>query len=132
MNSKIVGWKTKFLNQVGRITLARAFLNSIPNHVMPYITYPRKLSSHVDKAQRNFIWGSTDIKRKMYTVSRKEITKLKPLGGLGIQRNDIKNMTTHTALAWRLIIDPNSLQARILTGKNTNNIIRPEHFVSRN
>lgn len=34
MNSKLAGWKAKFINTTGRTTLARASLNNIPNHVM--------------------------------------------------------------------------------------------------
>lgn len=36
INTKLAGWKTKFLNMVGRTTLAKASLGSIPSYVIQY------------------------------------------------------------------------------------------------
>lgn len=35
LNSKLAGWKTKYLNIVRRITLVKSSLNSIPTNAMP-------------------------------------------------------------------------------------------------
>ncbi|XP_075101807.1 uncharacterized protein LOC142177235 [Nicotiana tabacum] len=40
LHSKIAGWKTSMLNMTRWTTLAKASLNSIPNHVMKYIKLP--------------------------------------------------------------------------------------------
>lgn len=68
MKVKLASWKTKFPNQAGRTALARAFLNNIPNHVMQYITLPLKVTNYIDKIQRNFKWGTSDIK-KIHMIS---------------------------------------------------------------
>lgn len=53
----------------GKITLAKASLGSMPNHDIQYIQLPSKIHHHIDKTQRNFIWGTTDTKKKMYMVN---------------------------------------------------------------
>lgn len=53
-----------------RTTLGRTwdFLNNIPNHVMQYISLPHKITYHIDRVQRSFIWGTTHLKRKMHLI----------------------------------------------------------------
>lgn len=59
MNKKLTAWKTKFLNIVGRTTLAKASLGSILSHVMQYIKLSSHIANQIDRIQRNFLWGTT-------------------------------------------------------------------------
>lgn len=96
MHSNLADWKTTYMNMIGRTTLAKAYLSSIPSHVMQV----RKLSSHTTKQiQKNFIWGTTPAKKKMYLVGWEIITKPKSKGRLGIQKAKCKNRALHVGLA---------------------------------
>lgn len=75
LGNKFSGWKVKFLNMTGRTTLAKACLGSIPNHVIQYILLPRMMHNCIDRAQRNFILGSTDDKNRMQMVNWTTITQ---------------------------------------------------------
>lgn len=99
MNTKLVDWKINFLNVTGRTTLARVSLNNIPNHIIQYITLPNMILRKIDRIHRNFIWGTTEVKKKMHLLSWKVVTRPKELGGLGIQRAPDKNKALHAALA---------------------------------
>lgn len=68
MNNILARWKTKFLNIVGRTTLAKTCLSSIPNNIMQFFCLPSKIHNLINRSQRNFIWGTTTIKRKMPMV----------------------------------------------------------------
>lgn len=61
MNLNLACWKTKFLNVVGRTTLARAFLNSILNYVMQFIPLPntiwKKIWQDPEKFHLRNNWG---------------------------------------------------------------------------
>lgn len=62
MNNHLQGWKTKFLTLAGCTTLVWFVLNSIPimqNHLLP-----QKTRDHIDRIQRNFLWGSTGAHKK--------------------------------------------------------------------
>lgn len=64
MNSKLAGWKSKYLNMAGKTTLHKTCLGSMPNHVRKYIPLPRKIHKLIDRFQRNFIRGSTDSRKR--------------------------------------------------------------------
>ncbi|KAK4718342.1 hypothetical protein R3W88_016680 [Solanum pinnatisectum] len=51
MQSHLVGWKTKFLNMVGRFTLIKATLSSMANHVMQFIMMAIAITKHIDQIQ---------------------------------------------------------------------------------
>uniref|UniRef100_M1CTG1 Reverse transcriptase n=1 Tax=Solanum tuberosum TaxID=4113 RepID=M1CTG1_SOLTU len=88
----MAGWKTKFLNLAGRTTPAKAVLNSIPTHVMQLHKLPSTVTNRIDKIQRNFIWGTTDVKRKLHLIiSWDVVTEDKEAGGLGLQKSKTKN-----------------------------------------
>nr|XP_033516803.1 uncharacterized protein LOC117281097 [Nicotiana tomentosiformis] len=86
----------------GRTTLAKSSLGSILSHVMQYIKLPAQVCSKIDRIQRNFIWGTTPIKRKMHFVGRRNVTRLNKEGGLNVHKNDFKNSAIHADLAWRM------------------------------
>ncbi|KAG5573039.1 hypothetical protein H5410_062805 [Solanum commersonii] len=72
MQAILAGWKTRFLNIIGRTTLERACLSILPTHTI------------IDQIQRNFIWGSTSDHRKLHMISWEVVTKKKKEGGLGM------------------------------------------------
>lgn len=74
LNNKLAGWKTKFLNMTGRVTLAKSSLANIPNYVMQYINLPTSVQKIIDKSQRNCMWGTTNSKRKMHLLGWDTIT----------------------------------------------------------
>ena len=65
--------------------LVNSVMSAIPNHVMQAAALPTHLCDKLDKINRDFLWGSTNEKRKMHTVGWGKIIKPKEEGGLGIQ-----------------------------------------------
>lgn len=49
LNSKLVGWKTNFLNLAGKAMLTKSSLSSIPTHAMQYIFLPSTIHKIIDK-----------------------------------------------------------------------------------
>ena len=63
---------------------------------------PSKVLNSLDKINRNFLWGSTDLAKKMHMVNRKKVTKPGAKGGLGLQEAKGRNLTLATKLCWRM------------------------------
>ncbi|KAG5576772.1 hypothetical protein H5410_056906 [Solanum commersonii] len=65
LKTKLNGWKTKFLNMIERIVLAKSSINKIISHVMQYIQLPAKVNDNINRIVRNFIWCATCRKEKV-------------------------------------------------------------------
>lgn len=132
---KLAEWKTKFLNIAGRATLAKGTLSNIPSHSMQYIKLPKQINKKIYQIQRNFIWGTTDSKRKLHLINWETLMNSKSEGGLGIQNVNFKNKALLAKLVWKTITSEYCLRARELKGKylkhpeNHSNPLRtrPEH-----
>lgn len=105
------------LTMAGRITLGKSSLSSIPSHVMQYIKLPSKITDAINRVQRDFIWGTTTEKRKLHLLNWDTIASTRDKGGLGVQKNEIRNRAILVILAWRVIQNPNNLWNKVLVSK---------------
>jgi hypothetical protein len=79
---------------------------------------PEKILNKVDKLNRDFIWGSTDTKKKkLHLVSWKKITKPKSAGGLGLMAAKPNNLALAAKLCWRFKTKAHEPWAQVLKGK---------------
>lgn len=101
VKSKLEGWRAKFLSKAGRIVLINSVLNSLPTHVMQCTMLPKSVNNRLDRICRNFLWGSTDERKKLHPISWDIVTKPKAEGGLGLRRSEDRNKALVGSLAWR-------------------------------
>lgn len=75
----------------GRITLAKSVIEAI--HVYPMMTnlIPKACIKDIQKLQRNFVRGDTDVKKKMHDVRWKIVLLLKENCGLGLRDLELTN-----------------------------------------
>lgn len=92
-----------------RLVLTQAVTSAIPNYNMQCSALPSKVLNSIDKLSQNFLWGSSDVKKKIHMVSWKTITKSKKEGGLGLQEAKAKNTALIAKLNWRFNNEKNSL-----------------------
>lgn len=90
----------------GRTTLVKSILNSLPNHVMQYISIPRSIIHKIEQYQRNFLWGTTQTRKKLHLLNWQSITAPKDSGILGTQQLRHKNNALLASLAWRIFHSP--------------------------
>lgn len=74
----------------GRLILTQFVTTMIPNYSMQCLALPAKVLSSIDRLSRNFLWGSSESRKKLHLVSWKKIAKPKMDGGLGIQAAKVK------------------------------------------
>ena len=117
VQSKLAGWKANLLSITGKLILTQAVTTTIPNYAMQCVALPAKVLTSIDRLNRNFLWGSSENKKKLHLVSWKKIAKPKKDGGLGIQAAQAKNVANLAKLNWRLHTKHSSLWARVLSQK---------------
>ncbi|XVE58246.1 hypothetical protein DITRI_Ditri04bG0154800 [Diplodiscus trichospermus] len=84
VNSRLEGWKTKYLSLAGRQVLAQSVLQAVPFYSMQSTLLPMGVCSLIEKKIRNFLWGGRDDKRGVNLVSWDTVLKKKSDGGLGL------------------------------------------------
>ncbi|KAK9988334.1 hypothetical protein SO802_028573 [Lithocarpus litseifolius] len=85
VNQKLVGWKANLLSFAGRKVLIQATTSAIPSYVMQTTFLPSRILDNLDRLNRYFLWGSSELKRRMHWVGWEKITQPLDKGGLGLQ-----------------------------------------------
>ena len=85
VQKKLTGWKTNLLSMAGRLVLATSVTSAIPSYVIQGALLPSRIHNALDKVNRNFIWGSTNEKKKFHLVNWQKVTRNKNEGGLGVK-----------------------------------------------
>lgn len=117
VRGKLATWKARTLSFAGRITLVRSILQSVPLHIMQTSLLPNKALQELDKISRDFLWNSSEEKRRLHLISWDALCSLKDKGGLGIHLASDLNKVSLMNLVWRLRTKSDSLWARVLLHK---------------
>lgn len=80
---KVHEWKEKLLSQVGRETLIKSVLQSIPIYVMSIFKLPDALIDEIHGMLARFWWGAREGERKIHWKSWDSLCLPKAQGGMG-------------------------------------------------
>ena len=114
---RICIWGDGYMAQAGREVLIKAVAQSIPTYIMGVFKLPFSVCDDLTRMVRNYWWGSEKGKRKTHWMAWDQIIKPKAMGGLGFRDYRIFNQALLARQAWRLLINPDSLCARVLKAK---------------
>jgi len=117
VHAKLAGWKTKCLSPAGRLVLIKAFVTHITEYTMQCCKLPTKVCDRVDELTRDFLWGSTEEKRKLHLVRWDKVIAPTNLGGLGIFQTKARNSAILAKLCWRIASSSEAVSAQMLTSK---------------
>jgi ribonuclease HI len=117
IKGKLAGWKAQQLSLAGRITLAKSVIQATPIYPMMSTPIPKSCLQEIEKAQRDFIWGDTDDKRKAHMISWNTITRAKDCGGLGLRKLQSMNEACLMKMGWSLMTREDTLWGNVLIGK---------------
>ena len=115
---KLAGWKRKFLSFGGRVTLIKSVLSSLPVYYMSLFKIPEGVLRKLESIQASFLWGDTDLKRKVHLVNWGCVTLKKEQGGVGIRRLREMNVSLLLKWWWKFGVERNSLWKRIICSKS--------------
>jgi hypothetical protein len=102
------------LSKAGKEILIKAVAQAIPTFAMGCFDLTRGLCDKINSMIAKFWWSQRDKDNKMHWLSWDKLTQAKEEGGLGFRDIHAFNMAMLAKQAWRLLINPDSLCARIL------------------
>lgn len=74
VKAKLALWKRRMLSFAGRLTLIKSVLDSLPSYYISLFKLPKGVAKEIDKLRATFLWGSSEIRRKIHLVNWKKVT----------------------------------------------------------
>lgn len=103
MESKLRNWTFRSLNFPARLTLVKVVLQAMPMYLFLVIAAPKSVIKRIRAIQRNFLWGSSEIKQKWALVNWDTVCKPKKDGGLGLRDPEVANKIMSAKIWWRWV-----------------------------
>ncbi|KAK5844934.1 hypothetical protein PVK06_001081 [Gossypium arboreum] len=103
VRNRLNRWETRKLSLVGRLTLVKSVLLTIPNYFMTMARIPISICNEIKKLARGFLWGSTQSGRKPSLKNWEGGCKPQVNGGLGIWRLQDQNNFFLKKLGYKLV-----------------------------
>ena len=103
MKQKLTHWTYRALNFPSRMVLVKAVLQAMPLYLFSVLSAPKAVLKQIRNIQRNFLWGSTDDRRKWALVYWATICRPKEAGGLGFWDPISSNKMMGAKIWWRWV-----------------------------
>lgn len=106
-------WKRLLLFKASTLTTIKSIIQAIHLHLMSCLRIPQTICLCIEKWIRKFYWGGCQVNRKVHWVGWDTLCIRKMDGGHGLRKIFIFNKALFAKQWWTLIINPNSLLARL-------------------
>ena len=116
MKEKVNGWHGSLLSIAGKEVLIKSVLQAIPTYTMGVFQLPLKLCQDISALVAKFWWGKKGG-RGIHWKKWNTLCKRKDEGGLGFRDFVLFNQAMLGKQAWRLIENPSSLVAKVLSSR---------------
>jgi hypothetical protein len=115
------GWGEKQLSCAARETLIKSVAQAIPTYSMSCFLLAPATCQKIKSATANYWWSSGVDKRGMHWRNWQDMCLPKTEGGMGFRDTKLFNIAMLGKQGWRLMVNPESLCARVLKGKYFHN-----------
>lgn len=112
VESKLENWKEMILNELGRLMLANAVLNSFSSYEMQIQWYPQFICDYLDKVACRFFWKDSNNKA-LHLGSWEKMICHKKHGGLCTRIARHQNVALLGKLTWEMLNVINKLWVQL-------------------
>lgn len=105
---KLSSWKCSNLSMVGRLTLVRLILNSLPLYFFIFRA-PSSLLKKLENTRNKFLWGACGPDAKLIWASNAKVYGDYSLGGLKVGSLKEKNLALIGKWWWRFLTERESV-----------------------
>jgi hypothetical protein len=102
------------MSMAAKEELIKSVAQALTIYMMGIFKLPASFHDDYMQIIRQFWWGEDEDKRKVHWASWETLTKPKQQGGMGFRDSVLFNQALLACQAWRLIINPQSLSARLM------------------
>ena len=117
LDSKIGGWKDKWLTKVGKTTKIRVVLSALPIYPLSFLPLPKFINKKLEAKFISFLWKDWEEDKKIALIKWDKIIKPKELEGLSIKKLNWQNEALGAKLTWRLFKEQDQKWAKIMYNK---------------
>ena len=68
LNTKIGGWKDKWLTKAGKVIKIRAVLSALPLYPLSCLPLPKSINNKLEAKLRNFLWRDCEEDKKIALI----------------------------------------------------------------
>ena len=111
------GLEASNLSKWGKVTLIKRTFSSLPTYFLSFFPIPAEIANHIEKLQRDFLWGGIGEASKLHLVKWADICKLLKFRGLGIWNLQRFNQALLGKWLWRYGAEVDHLWRRVIEVK---------------
>ncbi|XP_038982920.1 uncharacterized protein LOC120110939 [Phoenix dactylifera] len=117
VQSRLEGWTASSLSMMGRLTLIRSVLGSIPLYLMAHTVIPKTTLLRIERLLRSFLWGSHGGGHGVHLVAWEQVCRPTSEGGLGVQSLMGRREALIARHAARFLLEPHSLWSQVMAAR---------------
>lgn len=120
------------LSFAGRLTLIKSVVACLPSYYISIYKMPKGVAKTIDKLQAMFLWGSSEVKRKVHLVRWQELIKPKKQGGLGVRSLSEMNVCLLLKWWWRYGVEDKALWRAVICsqyGRYSGGLLLVKHVI---
>lgn len=117
LKQKLASWKRRLLSFAGRLTLIKCVMSNLPIYYLSMFRIPTGVAKEIERMQSAFLWGGSELRRKIHMVRWDVLTKNKNLGGLGLRKLTIFNHCLLLKWWWQFGAENQTLWKEVICQK---------------
>ncbi|XP_038974250.1 uncharacterized protein LOC120105653 [Phoenix dactylifera] len=106
VRSRLEGWRASSLSMMGRLTLIRSVLCSMPIYLMAHTVVPKTVLVGIERLMRSFLWGSYRGGHGIHLLAWERVCLPLREGGLGVQSLLVRREALLARRAVQLVLEP--------------------------
>ena len=106
-----------YISKSGMLTLIHNTLSSLPIYYLSLFRMPQKVCARLERIQRQFLWGGSNLEKKPHLVSWATICTEKRKGGLWLRSFSKLNKALLCKWSWWFVNEINSHWRKVICSK---------------